>query len=146
MISSENELYIVDGRALPESVIKTVEAKRLLESGRSKHVQEACEVAGVSRSAYYKYRDLVFPFYDKSRGQTVTFALNIYDRPGALSNVLNAINKFGANILTVNATIPINRVSNTTITIEINGGDLHELSKSLAMLDGVSSFKVIARE
>jgi chorismate mutase len=146
MLGTDGELYIVDGRALPESVIRTVEAKRLLEARKARNVQEACEMAEVSRSAYYKYRDRVFPFYDKSRGQTVTFALNLFDRSGVLSSVLNEITKFGANILTVNATIPINKMSNVTITIEIGGGDLQDLNKSLVMLDGVSSFKIIARE
>ncbi len=141
-----NNLIIVDSSALPDVFIKVLEAKRLLESGRAVTIAEAAAATGISRSAFYKYRNLVFPFYENSRGRTITFAMNLENVPGLLSNLLNVVASFGANILTINQTIPINGTANVTITIETGTREPAELFGSLKSIAGVLSFKLLGRE
>lgn len=103
---------------------------------------------GISRSAFYKYRDAVHPLYENTRGKTVTIAANLDDTPGLLSAVLNSIATEGANILTINQTIPINGIANVTITIETNEmqGEFGRLMTQLENLQGMQSIKIIGRE
>ena len=140
--------YIVDARALPEVFLKVAEAKRMLETGEASTVGEATRQADVSRSAFYKYRDAVHPLYENTRGKTVTIAANLDDTPGLLSAVLNSIATEGANILTINQTIPINGIANVTITIETNEmqGEFGRLMTQLENLQGMQSIKIIGRE
>jgi len=141
-------LYIVQEAALPEVILKTLEAKGYLERGTDKTAQQAAARAGISRSAFYKYRDMVFPFYENSRGRTVTLAFNLDNKKGVLSNVLNRVVDYGANILTINQNIPLNKIANVTLTIETVGadGDLQTLIDELSKSGGVLSIKTIARE
>lgn len=144
----DKNFFIVDKSVLPEIFIKVMEVKNLLESGKEKTVQEAVAKVGISRSAFYKYREAVHPLYENSRGKTVTIAMNLDDTTGLLSSVLNSIAKVGANILTINQTIPINGIANVTITIETNDmdGDIGSLIRDVENLRGVQTFKIIARE
>ena len=95
-----------------------MQVKELLNSGGITSVQEAVDKVGVSRSAYYKYKDHVFTLGESTRGRTAIISINLADEAGILSNVLNAISASGANVLTINQTIPINNVANVTISIE----------------------------
>lgn len=101
-------LLLVDSRALPEVYERVLTAKHLLSTGEALSASEAARQAGISRTAFYKYRDMVFP-YDATAASgdllTVHFLLN--DRPGVLSAVLSAFAEAGANILTVNQNIPV---------------------------------------
>ena len=102
----------------------------------------------ISRSAFSKHRDAVFPLYENTRGKTVTFAVKLDDTKGVLSCVLNGIAEAGANILTINQNIPINGIANVTITIETDAmeTDLGMLISEVEKLSGVQYFKIIARE
>ena len=144
----DKNFYIVDKSVLPEIFLKVMEVKNLLASGKVKTVQEAVTQVGVSRSAFYKYRDSVFPLYENSRGKTITLLVNLDDTSGLLSNVLNTIANAGANILTINQTIPINGIANVTISIETDTmeSDIGTLFDKLQRLNGVQSFQIIARE
>lgn len=144
----DKNFFIVDKSVLPEIFLKVMEVKNLLESGKEKTVQDAVAKVGISRSAFYKYRDSVQPLYENSRGKTVTMAANLDDTSGLLSSVLNSIAEAGANILTINQTIPINGIANVTITIETNemAGDIGTLMRNLENVQGVQSIKIIARE
>ena len=66
----KKKYYVVRERAVPEVLLKVVEAKRLLESKRVATVQEAAERTGISRSSFYKYKDDIFPFHDGRRART----------------------------------------------------------------------------
>lgn len=99
--------YIVDAEALPPVFLKVAEAKRLLESGEAGAVNEAARSAGISRSAFYKYKDMVRPFNDMLHGRIVTVQALLKDEPGILSAVLNIFAQSGGNILTINQGIPI---------------------------------------
>ncbi len=144
----DNSKYlIVDKSVLPEVFLKVIEAKKLVSS-EGKSVSEAAAMVGISRSAFYKYRDNVFLLGENSRGSTVIFALDLDDRPGLLSNVLNTIADFGANILTINQTIPINGVANVTISAEMSrlSVDIEYLMQKIKESEGVLTLKTIARE
>ena len=144
----DKNFYIIDKNVLPEIFLKVMDVKNLLESGREKTVQEAVSKVGISRSAFYKYRDAVFPLYENTRGKTVTFATNLDDTKGVLSCVLNGIASASANILTINQNIPSNGIAMVTISIETDAmdRDLGCLVEELQQIDGVQTFKIIARE
>ena len=141
------QLFIVDGRVLPATIKKVVEAKRLLDEGKAKNIQDAVNVLGLSRSAYYKYKDFVSLFYENSRGKTVTFSADLTDTPGTLGGVLNILAAEGVNILTINQTIPLNNAANVTITAETGGasGDIGDIFKKLERTEGVRSLSILAR-
>ena len=145
-MTKEKMFYIVEESALPTVMLKVVEAKRLLESGREKTTQGAAATVGISRSALYKYKDLIFPFYENTRGKTVTLAMGLENVPGLLSRVLNVVAESGANILTINQNIPLNNLANVTITIEMSANPVGELVKILEATDGIRALKIIARE
>ncbi len=140
--------YIIDKSVLPEVFIKVMEVKGLLESGREKTVQDAVNKIGISRSAFYKYRDAIFPLYEHSRGKNVTFAANLDNKSGLLSTLLNEIARAGVNILTINQTIPINGIANVTITVETQNMNIEigEFIDKMTVIDGIRSLKIIARE
>ena len=112
MGEKENQkYYLIKQKAVPEVLLKVIEAKRLLESEKVMTIQEAAEKVGLSRSSFYKYKDDIFPFHENVKGRTVTFVLQMDDQPGMLSQVLKIIACYSANILTIHQTIPINGVA-----------------------------------
>ena len=147
-MKADKNFYIVDKSVLPEIFLKVMDVKNLLESRREKTVQDAVNKVGISRSAFYKYRDAIFPLYENTRGKTVTLSFNLDDTKGVLSNVLNDIASFEGNILTINQNIPTNGIANVTITIETDAmtEDLRALMDRLERREGVQSLRIIARE
>ncbi|MBE6007693.1 MAG: ACT domain-containing protein [Lachnospiraceae bacterium] len=144
----EKDFFIVDKKVLPEIFIKVMEVKKLLESRKEKTVQDAVNRVGISRSAFYKYRDSVFPLYENTIGKTVTIAIVTEDTPGLLSAILNDIAFAGANVLTINQSVPVNSIANVTITIETNNmnDSLGVLMDRLEAHDKVRDLRIIARE
>ena len=118
-MAEDNQYYVVRNKAVPDVLLKVVEAKRLLASERACSVQEATDRAGISRSSFYKYKDDIFPFHDNARGRTITFVMQMDDVPGLLSAVLKIIAEYNGNILTINQTIPINGVASLTLSIDV---------------------------
>lgn len=108
--------YLVEATVLPEIFAKVIEAKELLETGEVRTVAQAVARVDISRSAFYKYKDYVSPFQDMSRGHLVTFNMELRDRQGVLSSVLAIFAGNGANILTINQSIPTSGVAPVTIT------------------------------
>ncbi len=143
-----NEFYIVDSRVLPEVFGKVMAVKNLMAADNTLSVQEASSRIGISRSAFYKYRDHVFPLGEDKRGHTVIFSINLYDRPGLLSNVLNVIAGEDVNILTINQAIPINGIANVTVSVEVSRikNDTDVLINKLRLIEGLLSVNIIARE
>lgn len=113
--------FIVEAGALPEIFLKVAEAKRLLETGEVGTVHLATRQVGISRSAFYKYKDSVRPFNDMLHGRIVTFQTLLKDEPGVLSSVLNIFAQTGGNILTINQGIPTNGCAAVTIGAETSG-------------------------
>lgn len=143
---SKPRLYIVEASMLPEVFLRVSEAKELLAGGAVKTVAEAAARAGISRSAFYKYKDAITPFRDMKRDQIVTMSLITQDRPGALSSVLAVFAEAEANILTINQSIPTNGVGMVTISFTADGmrGSLDDLREQLVGLESVVKVGVLA--
>ena len=141
-MKEEEMLYIVTKRAVPEVLLKVVEAKRLLDSEKVFTVQEATDAVGISRSSFYKYKDDIAPFYEHARGKTITFMIQMDDEPGVLSYVLNEIAAYGVNILTIHQSIPVNRIAAISISVEIMEADMDVA----VMMEAVEKIKILARE
>ena len=143
---SKPKYYLVEASVLPEIFAKVIEAKELLETGQVRTVADAVARVDISRSAFYKYKDFVSPFQDMSRGHLVTFNLELLDRQGVLSSVLAIFAENGANILTINQSIPINGTALVTISAETTGMLIssEKLLNSLHDTGGVKKVEVIA--
>lgn len=139
---------LVDSSVLPEVYTKVIEAKKELSKGRVKTVNEAVKLVGISRSAYYKYKDYVFPFYETSRGKVLTLFFVVENFHGILSHIINKIADAKANIITINQNIPINGLADVTISIETTGMtvDIKELMGGIEKIDGVRRLEILARE
>ena len=138
--------YLVDGEALPEVFIRVTEAKELLDTGEVQTVAEAAAKVGISRSAYYKYKDAVMPFQDIGRGRIVTFQIMLRHHLGVLSAVLGMFAGTGANILTINQGIPTSGTAPVTVTADTAGMAVstEELLEKICALEGVISAAVAA--
>lgn len=117
-MSNKHKYYIVEASALPEVFVKVAEAKRLLSTGEAATVNEATRMTGISRSAFYKYRDSVLPFQNMMSGRIVTFQFMIHDEPGLLANMLDIFPECNANIQTINSIAPSNGTAVLTISAE----------------------------
>ena len=140
------KFYLVSAEALPEIFIKVAEAKRMLQSGEVRTAGDAARAVGISRSAFYKYKDSIAPFTDMKHGQIITFHVMLRDKMGVLSALLAIFAESGANILTINQSIPINSIAAVTITAEtaeMTMG-LEELKDGIESLDGVIKAEILA--
>ncbi len=140
--------FVVKQKALPEVLLKVAEAKRIIESERASSVQEATERVGISRSSFYKYKDDIFPFHDNEEGTTITLTFQMDDEPGLLSDLLKIVAEYGANILTIHQSIPINGVASLSISIQILSSecDLSGMIERMEAQKGVHYVKIIAKE
>jgi len=140
--------YVVKQKAVPEVLLKVVEAKRLLESEKVATVQEAVDLVDISRSSFYKYKDDIFPFHDNAQGRTITLTFQMDDEPGLLSDVLKIIADFKANILTIHQSIPINGIASLSISVQVleQTGDVSEMIATMETWKGVHHVKILAKE
>lgn len=140
--------FVVTEKAVPDVLLKVVEAKRLLDVQQYDTVQEAVEAVGISRSSFYKYKDDIFPFKEKTKGQNITFIIQMDDEPGLLSGVLKTIADFHANILTIHQSIPVNGIATLTLSIDIlpQTGDVAEMVTKIESVGGIQYVKILARE
>ena len=140
--------FVVKQKAIPEVLLKVVEAKRLLESEKVLTIQEAVDAVGISRSSFYKYKDDIFPFHDNSQGTTITLTFQMDDEPGILSDVLKIIAEYRANILTIHQSIPINGIASLTLSIQVlqTTGDISRMIEQLEGQPCVHHVKILAKE
>ncbi len=146
---SENSGYfVVKKKALPEVLLKVVETQALLRTGKAATIQEAVDRTGISRSSFYKYKDDIFPFHDSTEGKTLTFTCEMEDEPGILSDVLKIIADFGANVLTIHQSIPINNMASLSISLQIlpSTSDVGEMVQAIESKPGVKYVKIVAKE
>lgn len=138
--------YIVEASALPEVFLKVAEAKRLLQAGEVSTVNDATRLTGISRSAFYKYRDTVLPFQNMMTGRIITFQFLLQDRKGLLSTLLSVFAEHKANIHTINSIMPTNgsalvTISAETIDLTIS---LEDLLREVSQLPGVIKAEILA--
>ena len=137
---------LIDSKVLPEVFSKVLHAKKLLADGECKDISEAVKKAEISRSAFYKYRDYVFPF-NQMQG-IITLFFIVSDITGVLSSILSVLADAKTNVLTINQNIPVNSVADVTISVQndMSAVDLNELVDRLSSLDGVKDVRVLARQ
>ena len=147
MTAQKSVFYLVREEILPEAIKKTIKVKELLKKGEVRTINEAVEKMELSRSAYYKYKDFVFPFYEASKEKIVTLTLLLEHKQGVLSRVLNTIANDRASVLTINQGIPLQGVANATISLETADLviDLEALLDKLRMIDGVKRLEVLGQ-
>ena len=138
--------YIVEANALPDIFRKVAEAKRLLETGETDKVNVATRAVGISRSAFYKYRDTISPFQNLMAGRIITFQMMLKDKAGVLSAILSIFANNGANILTINQSIPSGGRAMVTISAETGnlGCSLEELVHLISGTPGVVKAEMVA--
>ena len=131
--------YIVAADALPEIFVKVAEAKRMMQTGEADTVGAATRKVGISRSAFYKYRDAVIPYDEEKAGRVITVQIRMAHQPGVISRVLDSFAAEGANILTVHQNIPSGGVAHATISARVDrlSVPVREFLQSLQALDGV---------
>ena len=146
--SEKKKYFVVRERAVPEVLLKVVESKKLLDSGRVQTVQDAAEQTGISRSSFYKYKDDIFPFHDNSKGRTITMVIQLDDEPGLLSLVLKTVAEYRANILTIHQSIPVNGIASLTLSVDVlpQTGDISEMTGVIEETPGIHYVKILARE
>ncbi len=144
----KSKYYVVTKKAIPEVLLKVVEAKELLESEKVETIQDAVDAVGISRSSFYKYKDDIFQFRDNSQGTTITLTFRMDDEPGLLSDVLKTIADAQANILTIHQSIPINGIASLSISIQIlqNTTDVSKMIEEMENKKGVHHVKILAKE
>lgn len=138
--------YIVEASALPEVFLKVAQAKQLLSTGEASTVNEATQIMGISRSAFYKYRDAVLPFQNMMTGRILTFQFMLHDRKGLLSSLLSILAEHKVNIQTINSIMPTNGSAIVTISAETMDVDipLEDLMGIVSQLPGVIKAEILA--
>lgn len=137
---------LVESEVLPDIFLKVIEAKRMLVSGKAHSVNEASRLAGISRSAYYKYKDSVHPFNEQAGGYIITLHAMLRDEAGVLSKMTGYLYRTGANIMTINQNIPVNGFAPVTVTAKADGMSIPvvELLGNLRSIDGVESIELVS--
>ena len=147
-MEDKSRYFVVKQKAVPEVLLKVVEANRLLESERALTVQEATDKVGISRSSFYKYKDDILPFYDNTKGKTITLVIQMDDVQGLLSDLLHVVADYKANILTIHQSIPVNGVATLTLSVEVreNTANVSSMIEKMELLAGIHYVKILARE
>ena len=147
-MKEKGQYFVLKEKAVPDVLLKVVEAKRLIDSGKITSVQEATEMVGISRSSFYKYKDDIFPFHETAKGKTITMVIQLDDEPGLLSVVLKTVAEFQANILTIHQRSPINGIASFTLSVDVlsETGDMTEMMAHIEEQPGIHYVKILGRE
>ena len=139
-MEEKTSYFVLKEKAVPDVLLRVVEAKRLLESEKVASVQEAAERVGISRSSFYKYKDDIFPFHENSKGKTITMVLQMDDEPGLLSVVLRTVAEYHANILTIHQSIPVNGIASLTLSVDVlpETGDVAAMTRTMEEHEGLA--------
>lgn len=142
------ELVVVSSDVLPEIILKVLEAKRMKARGDAKNSTEACRAVGISRSAYYKYKDSVFTYAEKLTNKIISMYFVLRDEKGVLSAIISKLYEYNVNILTVNQNIPVDAVASVTVSFRFEGAHMNTsvIQQELSKLSGVVSVKIISGE
>ncbi len=142
---SRKQFYLVREDMLTDAMQKTLEAKALLSSGKVKKIYEAAHLVGLSRSAFYKYKDGIFPFHTMVKEKIITLSINLVDRSGTLSQLLTKVAETGANVLTINQTIPLQGRAHITLSIDTAPMliELDDLIVSIEQVEAVEKVELV---
>jgi chorismate mutase len=142
---SDKQFYLVREDVLPEAMKKTLDAKLLIERGKAESVADAVQAVDLSRSAFYKYRDTVFPFHTVVKQRIISLFFHIEDRSGTLSHLLSTVASSGCNVLTIHQTIPLQGRANVTLSLDTASMnvELNEMLRRLKSLEFVDKVDVL---
>ena len=145
---NKSHLIVVDSSVLPEVILKVLQVKKIMANKEAKSSAAACKLVGVSRSAYYKYRDCVYSYEEKLMQKIITHYMLLKDEPGVLSSVLVSLHNLSANILTVNQSIPIDGVATVTISLRLNESfeEAVAMKSIISELRGVVDIQLLSGE
>lgn len=146
--NDSSKFIIVSSSVLPEVISKVLEVKKLLANREEKSSAAACKRIGISRSAYYKYKDSVFSYEEKLTQKIINICAVLKDEPGVLSSVLTALHSINANILTLNQNIPVDSVANVTISLRVHDDiyEMNSIKSIISNVNGVVDVKIISGE
>ena len=147
-MTDKTEYFLVRSDILPEVFVKVMRVKRLLNSGKARSINDAVQTVGISRSAYYKYKDSIMPFYETSKGKLVTIIIAVENFPGILAGIIQCIAFAKGNVLTINQNIPINGLADVSISMETDrmNRSIDLLITDITKIPGVRSCRILARE
>lgn len=147
-MAEKTKYFVLKQKAVPEVLLKVVEAKRLIDSGKASSVQDATEAVGISRSSFYKYKDEIYPISDNTRGKTVTLVIQMRDEPGYLADLLRVVTDYRANILTIHQAIPVNGFATVTVSVEVLSytGNMDGMVEEIEHLPEVHDVKILGVE
>ncbi len=147
-MKDDAQYLLVEVKVLPEALLKVIQAKQLLAQGKARNLSEATRMAGISRSAFYKYKDSVFTYTNHNTRQLATIYAELSDEPGVLSSLLSAISSHGGNILTINQNIPVDGVAPVSISLRCDSMQQHinQVVKSLAQLEGIVHIRLLSTD
>ncbi|MGY4690469.1 ACT domain-containing protein [Salibacterium sp. K-3] len=145
MTEKIDNFYLVRQDMLTEAMQKTLQAKSLLESGRKQKVADAVQEVDLSRSAFYKYKDAIFPFHTVIKEEIITLSIQLTDISGSLSNLLQEVARAESNVLTINQTIPLQGRANVTLTIDTSAlrMEIGSLVQRLERMDAVEHVEIV---
>ncbi|KAB2334065.1 ACT domain-containing protein [Cytobacillus gottheilii] len=143
---SDKKFFLIREDVLPEAMKKTLEAKEMIERGKAESVWEAVQKVDLSRSAFYKYRDTVFPFHTVVKERIITLFFHLEDRSGTLSHLLSVVANSGCNVLTIHQTIPLLGRANVTLSLNVAemATEIDELLTNLRRLEFVDKVEVLS--
>ena len=148
MTDKDGKLVVVSSDVLPEIVLKVIEAKRMKARGDAVTSAEACRAVGISRSAYYKYKDSVFNYEEQLTNNIVSVYCILKDEKGVLSSIIAKLYELNTNILTINQNIPIDSVATVTFSVRFDRDAINtkKLTEELSKVHGVVDVKIISGE
>jgi len=136
--------YLVNSNILPPVYSKVVQAKNYLASGEAASAAQAAKMAGISRSAYYKYKDAVFEYNADNNDETQTINAKLKDNAGVLSALMNELYRAGANVLSVSQSVPVNSVADVSVTVRVTEMtvSVEELVENIKRIIGVNAVSI----
>ena len=148
MVNKDNrKFYLIREDVLPESVIKTLKVKDALKNNSNLSIYDAVKQFNLSRSAFYKYRETIFPVDEKILDQReFTLILYVNDIVGMLAQVLNAISQLQLSVLTIHQSVPIEDKATITLSLNARNSNLFidEVIESLREINHVTKVDLIS--
>lgn len=143
----KDQYYLVKAEVLPDVFLKVMQVNELLSSGKAKSINDAVKQTGLSRTAFYKYRDAVLPFYESSKGQVLSLVFLTEDFPGVLSGIIDCLAQAKVNVLTINQNYPINGLADISVVADTSACEIEiaQLMQQLGRIRGVREQNVLAR-
>ena len=147
-MAEKSNYFVLRAKAVPEVLLKVVEAKRLLDSGKLESVQEATDAVGISRSSFYKYKDDIFPYHENKKGKTLNMVIQLDDEPGLLSTVLKCVADNKGNVLTIHQSIPVGGIATLTLSIDVfpDYDNVSDMVDAIEAENGIHYVKILSRE